>query len=82
MSDVKELKEFYDYMKSLDAGINLKIETKTKGGYVLHYSKRDVFGSKSVLLLREMKEELDEIFSYLNCSSSPKMYELQLTGLY
>jgi len=67
-------------MRCLDRHIDLKFEKLRSGWIIIHYHKSGVFGTKQVFSKDEIKEELIDIFHYLNNPFGSKMYNWKTSG--
>ena len=67
-------------MKSLDRQVDIKFEQLRNGWFLISYDKNGVSGTKQVLSRDEIRDELIDIYHFLNCSASPNMYNLKISG--
>ena len=67
-------------MRSLDRRIDLKLEELKNGWFLISYDKDGVCGTKQVMSREDIREELIDIYHFLRCSPSPKMYTLNISG--
>jgi len=67
-------------MKSLDRHVELNFEELRNGWFLISYDKNGVSGTKQVASREEIRDELIDIYHFLNCSASPNMYDLKRTN--